>query len=425
VAAEPGLDEYRAIFEHSVDGVLFTAPDGRVLAANESAARLLGRTAVELCEVGRAGLMDSADTRWVPALAERARTGRVRADVRMLRGDGTSVEVEVTSKIFRTATGDERACVFLRDLSARRELEASVRAAERRFHEAFVHAPIGMAIVGLDGRFLEVNESLCRMLGYSAAALMGRTFQDITHPDDLDTDLAYAAQLLAGEIERYRMEKRYYDASGHVVWIELSGSIVRDDQGEPMHFIAQIQDISERRRREDELRRRAELDPLTGLWNRYRLDQELARALHLAGRYGERAAVLLVDLDDFKAVNDQHGHGVGDVLRRIAAAMRTRLRISDVAARLGGDEFVVVLPTTDADRATTVARELRAAIGGTQLVAGGEKAGVGASIGIVLVEEDGDAAEVIRAADRAMYRAKRDGGDCERIAPPLRDGSAA
>jgi PAS domain S-box-containing protein len=121
---------------------------------------------------------------------------------------------------------------------------ALVHESNARFREAFVSAPIGMALVGLAGQWLQVNPALCQMLGYSAAELQERTFQDLTHPDDLTADLAYVHQMIAGEIRTYQMEKRYLHKSGRTLWALLSVSLVRGLDGEPRYFISQIQDVT-------------------------------------------------------------------------------------------------------------------------------------------------------------------------------------
>lgn len=121
------------------------------------------------------------------------------------------------------------------------------------FSNAFHHAAIGMALVSLDGRFMRVNPSLCRLLGYSETEFESLRFQDITHPEDLETDLEYAGQLFRGEIQSYNMEKRYITKAGEYVWILLTGSMVTNEDGSPKHFIAQIQDISAQKRHQQEL----------------------------------------------------------------------------------------------------------------------------------------------------------------------------
>ncbi len=134
--------------------------------------------------------------------------------------------------------------------SMRRQAEELLQESESRFKGAFNHSAIGMAMVSPEGRFLRANASLCKMLGYLEAELLAKTFQDITHPDDLEADLNFVRQMLAGEIETYSMEKRYFHKLGHIVWIQLSVSLVRDSGGAPLYFISQIEDITERKQME-------------------------------------------------------------------------------------------------------------------------------------------------------------------------------
>lgn len=134
-----------------------------------------------------------------------------------------------------------------RMLADRQETLALLRESQERFRRAFEDAAIGMALVAPDGRWLQVNRSLCELIGYSSDELLRINFQTITHPDDLEADLEYVDQLLTGKIRTFQMQKRYYHKSGHVVWIQLSVSLVRDPTGQPQYFIAQIQDITERK----------------------------------------------------------------------------------------------------------------------------------------------------------------------------------
>jgi len=134
-----------------------------------------------------------------------------------------------------------------KDITAHRQAEEALRQSDERFQSAFQYAAIGMALVGPNGRFLKVNQSLCELTGYAETELLASTFQEITHPDDLGTDLKYVRQMLVGEIRTYQMEKRYFHKLGHIVWVLLSVSLVRNGAGEPVHFISQIQDITERK----------------------------------------------------------------------------------------------------------------------------------------------------------------------------------
>jgi len=145
---------------------------------------------------------------------------------------------------------------FIWDISERKEIEDELRLSQQLFSSAFATAPQGMALVAIDGRWLEVNDELCRMLGYSREELLALDFQHITHPDDLDADLRNVDDLLAGRISAYQMEKRYLDKHGQVLWVLLSTALVRDGEGRPVHLVAQIQDFSDRVAAERAIRER-------------------------------------------------------------------------------------------------------------------------------------------------------------------------
>ncbi|MGA9382678.1 MAG: PAS domain S-box protein, partial [Phormidium sp.] len=142
--------------------------------------------------------------------------------------------------------GVDDVLIFVRDVTDRKSIEAALRESEERFRRAFDDAAIGMALVGLDGRFLQVNLALCEITGYNETELLGNFFQDITHPDDLNPDLEYIRQVLTGKRRTYQMEKRYIHKFGHLVWGLLGVSVVKDQQGNCLYFVTQVQDISER-----------------------------------------------------------------------------------------------------------------------------------------------------------------------------------
>ncbi|MEG4031282.1 MULTISPECIES: PAS domain S-box protein [unclassified Microcoleus] len=176
----------------------------------------------------------------------RARRMGERGEILGRRQDGTQFSAEAS--ISKLEMGDETVfTVIMRDISDRKQIEMALRNSEEQFRHAFEDASIGMAIVSLDGHWVKVNPALCQILGYSSEELLALTFQDITHPDDLDADLSYANQLLAGTISTYQLEKRYFHKQGHIIWILLDGSLVQDGQGNSLHFIAQIQDITARK----------------------------------------------------------------------------------------------------------------------------------------------------------------------------------
>jgi diguanylate cyclase (GGDEF)-like protein/PAS domain S-box-containing protein len=294
------------------------------------------------------------------------------------------------------------------DISARKRAEAFA-ARPHGFEQVFDRAPIGTGLLDTDGRWLLVNRALCEITGYTAEELIGKRFDGIMHPEDASNDERERERLLAGEIAAFQVEKRYFDAAGEIVSAIVSMSLVRDRDGAPLHYIAQLQDISERKRLEEHLRYLADHDPLTGLRNRRLFEHDLRLQVARSHRYGELAALMVVDLDSFKAVNDSCGHKVGDdTLKAVARALTRRLRESDLVARLGGDEFAVLLPHIEAEGVAVVVEGLERVIPACTIDAGAGVIHPSASIGYTLIHEHTESAEqALVDADRAMYAVKR------------------
>ncbi|HZB46555.1 MAG TPA: EAL domain-containing protein [Pyrinomonadaceae bacterium] len=284
----------------------------------------------------------------------------------------------------------------------------ALRESEARFRSVFDHAA-GMGLADEDGRWIKVNRSLCEMLGYTERDLLARSFQTITHPDDLDTVLAQTAKLLAGEVTTFQTELRYTHRRGHPVWVLLSVTLNRGAEGRSANLIFQLQDIGDRKRAEERLVHDAFHDVLTGLPNRALFMDHLKLSVERAKRRGDRLfAVLFLDLDRFKLINDSLGHMVGDrLLVGIARRLETCLRPGDTVARLGGDEFTVLLEDlAGADEATDVAGRLQEKLS-RPFGLDGHEVFTTVSIGIALSTTGYDRAEdVLRDADTAMYRAK-------------------
>lgn len=334
--------------------------------------------------------------------------------------DGSHVPVSIALSPVHTEDG-----LFViasaRDATTRRREHERLESAEELFRTTIDHAPIGMGLVALDGRWLRVNRALCEMTGHREQALLGRRIRDVSHPDDVDLDRADRRRMLAGEITEYATEKRLIRADGSIRWVLTAVSLVRDASGAPKHFVTQIQDITERRDHEAELRHLAVHDALTGLANRRKLEEGIERHLELQARHGDGVALLMVDLDHFKFINDTRGHRVGDqVLCAAAEAMAGRLRKSDMVARLGGDEFAILLPRCDLDAARVVTEKILESLGDIRVDGSDHKLGVSASIGIVVAApEDGyDRDALVAAADLAMYEAKEAGRNCYAVHDP-------
>jgi len=299
------------------------------------------------------------------------------------------------------------------DITARRWADELARRPQGDFAEVFERAPVGTGLLDLDGRWLLVNRALCEITGYTVDELIGKRFDGIAHPDDASNDLELRQQLLAGEIPAFQIEKRYFDAAGETVSAIISASLVRDGEGVPVHYIVQLQDISERKELEEHLRHLADHDPLTGLRNRRLFQHDLKLQVARSRRYAETAALMVIDLDSFKQVNDRHGHPVGDrILHAVARALTRRLRETDLVARLGGDEFAVLLPHIEAESAQVVAEGLARVIPACSVDVGEQVLHPSASVGFALIDEHTESAEqVLAEADRAMYAVKHGRAD--------------
>ena len=259
--ADPSEHGLAALIDGAPDAVIVIGADGRVMRWNARAEAMLGWRADEAVGELLAELIVPPPMRDAheAGLERVVRTGESRligraVELEALRSDGALVPVELT--LARLDNGSDPAFVgFVRDLSERTRARTALRGAEEVFELAFANAPIGMALVSPDGRWLQVNDAVCEMTGYPREVLLTKSFQDITHPDDLDADLDQVRRMLAGEISTYDMEKRYIRADGSLIRVLLSVSLVWDEVGAPRYFISQILDITERWRIEEELRR--------------------------------------------------------------------------------------------------------------------------------------------------------------------------
>ena len=349
----------RVLAETSTDLICVLEPDGAVRYASPACRDLLGLEPDALLGRQFTDLVHAEDAAGVAAVLgdSGGEESPLSITHRMRRAEG-SVWVETRLRVVRDpAAGAVVEChATVRDVAERMQSQAALAEAEERFRSAFEEAPIGMALTSPDFRFLRVNRALCQITGYTPAQLEGLPVASITHPDDLKADWEARGAMLEGELSSHRAERRYLHASGSAVWVAINSTLVRDADGKPLHFLSQMQDITERRRYEAELRHMADHDPLTGLLNRRSFERELERHVAYVERYGPKGAAIVLDLDHFKTINDTLGHSAGDeLIVRVAHALRSRLRESDVLARLGGDEFAILLPEATPEEADAVA----------------------------------------------------------------------
>ena len=279
------------------------------------------------------------------------------------------------------------------------------------FETFFEAARIGLALADLTGRYVRVNDTYAAMLGQEPEDLIGIMISDVLGGGDPHG----LSDLLAGRVPSVQAERQYVHADGATTWLLHGVATVLTPEGEPAWFAISAQDISERRRAEQDLRdltavltEQAVRDPLTGLANRALLEERLRTALARDARSGESTAVLFLDLDGFKDVNDQHGHAVGDaVLRKVAERLCGVVRPSDTVARLGGDEFVVLVE--GASQIALDALVPRLITGVTApLNVHRKRIEVGVSVGVAMARGgDDDPQGLLSRADHRMYAAKR------------------
>ena len=333
----------------------------------------------------------------------------LQTEARLRHRDGRTIRaLIVSSPLFDPDGRFSGVLGMVSDITERTKAQAALRASEERFQQVERSTPIGLALQGPDGRYLRVNPALCALLGYSEAELLGRAFRDITHPDDLGADLDQARAMVAGATATYQTEKRYIRKDGTTVWVLLSVSLVRGEDGQPAYFIAQTQDISARVVAETALQYQASHDALTDLPNRARFMTLVQGAYGSCARQQlESLALLLLNISHFKEVNNTLGHANGDLLlRQLAARLSGAAPAGAIVARLGGDEFAVLLPNTDGSQAIPSIHAIQGALADSFLIAG-VTFDIEVGIGIAEGPKHGaDAQILLQHADLAMHTAK-------------------
>jgi diguanylate cyclase (GGDEF)-like protein/PAS domain S-box-containing protein len=303
-----------------------------------------------------------------------------------------------------------------RDATARVRAEEALRGSERRFRSIYERNPAGFFRSTFDGRLLECNESFARIYGYASVGDVLDTPAHDFYPDDGDREV-WIRQLL-NERVIVNQEGRGRRRDGSLIWTLESVAIVEEAGREPVIEGTCI-DITDRKRAEGEIAHLAYHDALTGLPNRKCLQDHMELALAQAHRAGTKLAVLFLDLDRFKLVNDTMGHGVGDeVLRQVGGRLRACVRGGDTVARVGGDEFVLLLADVEKENVAPLARKMLDEVASPLLVEG-HRLSMTTSVGISLYPDDGtDADALLRNADIALYRAKERGRNNFQLCTP-------
>jgi len=413
-----------AVVRHAQDGIVLIGPDDRLVAVNPAATAMLGLDEEDVA--GRAlealphgnGLMLG---RWL-----QQHPGTASTDMRLEQPGGRSLPVECQSARYLDAGGHRQTHLVLRDLSARKQAEAQLVQSEQRLRMITDHIPALISYVDKDLRLLFANQAYETWLGLDRHAILGRPVREVFGLHAVDMRLPYFQRALeTGEIVSFEMAVE--KAEGNLV-LRSTYLPDLDADGQVRGVYAVSIDITDMKMVETRLTRLASFDHLTGLPNRHHFEQSLEAALARSRRSGRPLALLIIDVDHFKDINDTLGHPAGDeVLRVFGQRLKACVRGSDLVARLAGDEFVVMLEQlAHADEAQAVARKVITAMEEPALW-NGEIVPLSASIGIALAEGPGwpPAAALMASADEALYAAKRAGRNTYRPAGLPDIGQAA
>ncbi len=296
-------------------------------------------------------------------------------------------------------------------IAEQERIARALKESEEHFRSTFDHA-VGMALVSPEGHWLQVNDSLCNLLGYTPEELYSMSLRSIIYSDDLGDAFVKMDELKEGLVSSFQLEIRYLNKSQQIIWVILSASLVRDEDGKPRHLVFQVQNISDRKQAEEQIHFAAFHDALTGLPNRTRLADRMSMAVERSKRNSAyKFAVLFIDLDRFKMVNDTMGHEMGDkLLIDLSNRLKQCVRSVDTVARLGGDEFAILLDgILDESYVTDIAARIQEALT-CPFDLEGQEFFTSASIGISFSTLGYDKPEdILRDADTAMYRAKANG----------------
>ncbi|MGC1419372.1 MAG: EAL domain-containing protein [Acidimicrobiales bacterium] len=407
---------WHILLEVLPDGISFVDGTGVIRYANDQLASITGYTRREL--VGQTldflvpSLKETEQTTFLndnPRYPIKRKT-IVDLDLTLVCSDLSELAVHLDRSPFVFA-GDTWQVVTIRDIYAQKAAELAHAEAELRFHMAFDGNAAPMTVTNLDDHITAVNDAFCLMVGFSREELLGQDSRIFTYPEDIGITEESHRRVIFGEVEQARYIKRYLRKDKRVIFVEVSRAPARDENGKLLYFIFSERDITEERALTAQLSHQALHDPLTGLANRALFMDRLSQAHARVSRQGGTCAVLVMDLDNFKGVNDTHGHLVGDqLLVAIAHRLTRSSRSSDSLCRSGDDEFLYLAEglATPEDAELVAKRLLRVLT--EPFTFADVTIEQHASVGVVIWDATcTDQAEVIQNADVALFEAKRTG----------------
>jgi diguanylate cyclase (GGDEF)-like protein/PAS domain S-box-containing protein len=400
--------------EHSSDLMIVIDGDGTVIYANPVALQTFGKTLEE--GIGLNALdylhpddLERVSLRFIDLLSNPGAS--VSDTIKSLGEDGDVREIEIVSTNWLDNDDVRGIMINGRDVTEHNQYIAQLRAHEERFRLAFEDNMAPMICTDLDDLIIAANNAFCQMVGFTKEEMLGHDSKMFTFPEDVGITEESHRRATTGDGAPARYTKRYLRKDGRIIYVEVSRSPARDAQGKTLYFVISERDITEERALTARLSHQALHDPLTGLANRALFLDRLAQAHSRVVRQGGMGAVLLLDLDDFKGVNDTHGHLIGDqLLVSIARRLEQVSRTTDTLCRFGGDEFLYLAEgLTSPAEAEQMASRLLETLAEPFSVAG-IHIGQHASIGVVLWDATRtDYAEIVQDADVALYEAKRQG----------------
>jgi diguanylate cyclase (GGDEF)-like protein/PAS domain S-box-containing protein len=413
-----GLQEQIKFFHSLLDSIPFPTflkdLKGRYLGCNASFAKyfgvsreeIIGQSAFDILPATLAGYCQASDQEFL----QQGKIQRYEYGCSCADGHYRELLLDKTSLLDRDGSPSGMLGTLL-DITECNLTKNALRSSEERFHSIFENAAIGILTITTSGKLLTVNPAFCYFLGYSDAELLSLRPTQIPHPDELANLKMLLAEVRAGQRQTFDGEQRFLRKDGVTVWGQVTANWLFDARGTPTHAVCLVQDITQRRQVEEKVNQLAYFDPLTELPNRILLKERLKRDLVRAGYQEGTGALLFLDLDRFKGINDSLGHAAGDqLLRTVAHRLKKCVGVDDTVARLGGDEFVVILSQVpEPEDAAGVARKILEQLAMPMELAG-QTISRTVSIGITLFPKDGDeVSNLLRNADLAMYQAKEQG----------------
>ncbi len=409
------MKRFQILVETSPLGVALMGTDGHSEYLNPAFTRMLGYRPEDLTSgqdffarafpdpTYRARVMKA----WLEGL-EKFEPGRSRPlKCNVVLADGSTRIIE-----FRPMTlADGGSVVTVEDVTDQELTFRALRRSEQRLRSVFENAASGLAVINLQFGFERVNQRLVEMLDYRAEDLVGRSVLDLTHPDDRVACQTGLENVIKSPDGTDRQEIRFLTRTGAAIWVDQAIRGLRSEQGDLEGLVFIASDITPRKELEQKLHHLATTDPLTGINNRRQQLRLTEKEILRARRYGQALSILVMDVDDFKAVNDRYGHAAGDqILRKVADIAVHELRDSDFLGRIGGEEFAATLVHSDLGQALITAERLRRSFEGYQFTLGGEAVRVTVSIGAAQLDPTGDdLTSLVNRADKAMYLAKSQG----------------